>query len=232
MPASPRRLVITATLPAGGTRKNACEVFFVSDTELGEPFLFNKHMLMCLSDMPLQCAAAALGVHKNSLARMRERFGVERWPYVEVMRGNYMGISRVDIVNARQSLISDLREEIQRIKPAKDRRVEHTLLIMQYAEAKAKLFWAMSSSNIATSCGGNEKSKDNNNTKKGAGKQKKQVVQTVDLMGLKQEEDESPPPEAVPPIIWPLITDQINFDPLFEVEDVLDLGPIEAKNAV
>jgi hypothetical protein len=227
MPASARRLVITSTLPAGGAvTKTSCDVFFLSDSELGEPFIFNKHMLMCLSDMPLQCAAAALGVHKNSLARMRERFGLDKWPYVEVMRGNYMGISRVDVVNARQSLISDLKEEIQRIRPAKDRRVEHTLMIMRYAESKAKLFWAMSSSNNTTTGCGNEKSKDNT-TKKGAGK-KKQAVQTVQLVGLTQEEDEGPS-EAVQSTFWPLITDQINFDPLFEVEDVLDLGPIEAK---
>ena len=34
------------------------------------------------------------------------------------------------------------------------------------------------------------------------------------------------PVMPVMPICWPLLTDQYNFDPLFEVEDVLELGPI------
>ena len=232
MPA--HRLVVIPTPAAGETRETStsCEVFFVSEPGMGEPFIFNKHMLMCISDLPLVCAATLIGIHESTLSRLRKRMGLSKWPYMEVMRGDFMGTSREDIVAARQSLISDLKEVTLL---ANDCRVEHTLRILVSAEEKAKLFWNMSSWNMS-SCNSTPVKK--RKIEEGGGGVGCVPVEDVPVedepvqdVPVEDEPVQDEPVQDVPvmpvmPICWPLLTDQYNFDPLFEVEDVLELGPI------
>ncbi len=209
--------------------------FNLYTTDNGESFIMNKHMLACFFDMPLRCAAKLLGMHRNSLTRLKSRLGVDKWPYVEVLRGNHFGFNKDEIVRSRESLIADMENEVEL---SEDPSVMYSLKVLRSAAEKAKLFWEMA--------GLGEKEETADQVKQGnvktcqvkkAGTQSatadkpKSVGPVASAANAAKEEIEDIGAVETIPVFWPLITEQFNFDPLFEVdgvEDELQLGPLEA----
>jgi hypothetical protein len=207
--------------------------FNLYTTDNGESFIMNKHMLACFFDMPLRCAAKLLGMHRNSLTRLKSRLGVDKWPYVEVLRGNHFGFNKDEIVRSRESLMADMENEVEL---SEDSSVMYSLKVLRAAAEKAKLFWEMAG------LGEEDEQVKQGNAKTGQVKKSSTQSATSDKLkpagavasvakAVKEPELKDIGAVETTPVFWPLITEQFNFDPLFEVdgvEDELQLGPLEA----
>jgi len=277
--------MIVPMLPFGETRRTytACDSFYVSSTEAGCPLHLNKRLLLCFVDLPQQCAATLLGMHKSSLVHVRQKFGMEFWPYVPVMHGQWNEMSKEQIVLHRESVIADFQVLSEREDETQAFECRHAALflrILRAAVVKADMFWKVSGR--VKLVGGqslvealeDDASKGRRGTyRKNASKAGKAVkakaakikhahssedrnaesatsssvaqipvmqktvmwtpvtqMQVVPQMPVVSASVDLPEQsEETMSVFWPLITEQFNFDPLFEVdgvEDVLRLGPI------
>jgi len=114
--------------------------FALYKSDSGRGFVLNTHLLRCLFDLPLVSAAGVLGVHKNTLGKIRESMGVLEWPYQRVMQGTHFGLSKDEIVRSRDSLIADMESDVQRSMHDCFLR---SLEALRMAREKAPLFWNM-----------------------------------------------------------------------------------------
>ena len=209
--------------------------FNLYTTDHGESFIMNKHMLACFFDMPLNCAAKLLGMHRNSLSRLKGRLGVDKWPYVDVLRGNNFGFSKEDIVRSRECLIADMENELELCD---DSSVQYSLKVLRVAAEKAKLFWGMAGMGEDVDM---EDEMPVQERKTAAAKKRKVLHKkpkkvdpsstSTSVVPAKEPERKEESEAETLPVFWPIITEQFNFDPLFEVdavEDELQLGPLKA----
>jgi hypothetical protein len=117
-----------------------CGAFALYKCDSGRGFVLNKHLLRCLFDVPLVSAAGLLGVHKNTLGKIKASMGVPEWPFREVMCGTHYGLSKDEIVRSRDSLIADMESDSERGGTDSFRR---SLEALRAAREKARFFWNM-----------------------------------------------------------------------------------------
>lgn len=117
-----------------------CGAFALYKSDSGRCFVLNKHMLCCLFDLPLVSAAGLLGVHKNTLGKIKASMGVPEWPFREVMNGSHYGLSKEEIVKSRDSLIADMESDTEQRGNESFRR---SLDVLRTAREKARFFWNM-----------------------------------------------------------------------------------------
>ena len=103
-----------------------------------DPFDINKRLLLALCDLPMQCAATMLGLHKSCLVRIREKFDMPEWPYQAIMRGTWSVMSKEQVVQHRDDLIAEL--EVQA-----DIAIFNQFRMLQSAKVSARMFWQTSS---------------------------------------------------------------------------------------
>ena len=246
------RKTIAAELAPGETRGSikSCEVFNVSCTH--DPLQhvqINKRLMMALCDLPLQCAATVLGLHKSCLGRIREKFDLQQWQYKAVMRGEWPVMSKDEVVLLRDTIISEL---ISQLSEAHDAVSERFLLALQSARLSAQMFWQTSGAREEASPVKRPKhykkpkftkrpkpsrnfraADEMSGTQDETSDQERLALQQEVKEKLTMDYSTESPILMHPPIppapFWPLSTELSHLEPLFEVEDVLHLGPIVEK---
>ena len=254
-PVPKHRRTIAADLALGETRgsNKSCEVFHVSCVhDPVHQVQINKRLMMALCDLPLQCAANVLGLHKSCLVRIRDKFDLKQWPYKAVMRGEWPVMSKEEVVLLRDTIIGEFVTALDKSYDAVN---ERFLLALQSARVSAQMFWQTSGLHEEPvkrpkhlkkpkftkgpkpsrkfRVDETSETLDESETQEEACEQERLAVQqevkeklTMDYSTNSTKSEDLMHLPIPPAPFWPLATELSHLEPLFEVEDVLHLGPI------
>ena len=182
-------------------------------------FLVFKRMVECFYDVPVSDISRILGVSGTFFKKqIRNWVGLSWWPCLSIMNRKNESYTMETVLRDRVSLIGELSMYCNQPPAGSDRRTNRLLRNTLRILRRVNVFAVSFSGVLAKrkSCDQEDGLED---------------LDDLDELESVAEEGESPAKKQRVDEDWPVITDEFDFDALFEdgsIEDLLMLGPLPA----
>jgi hypothetical protein len=213
----------------------------------GESYPLRREMVYCFFDIPSVEAARIMRVSLSLLKKIRTWVNVERWPCSQLHSGEFIGLTRAQVIAGRDEVILGLEKEY---KENPGRMIQLALKIMkevrEYAITYACLVTPdsgrrpMVRNPLPRTKDGGKKSKEMPQSTENAQAAEERLKEIMDSMQPRQVVKRKTKVSVVTTVepedtgcFWPIcITQEFNFDLLYQrddedsLDDELKLGPL------